>query len=103
MQIVLVIGIIVFGIFSLPFWPRQVEHRYVPVAYYDKAVTTLPPRGMDHTNLSECLESARKSFRSSRYDVVWGDVDYPADGTQAPFSYGCQKVDPEGRAVDYVR
>lgn len=85
------------------------EHKPEPeyweeFAHYDPAMVEGGQiRGtVRYENAADCTAKARQRYNYEFVDIL-GATPAPANGIDAPFIWGCQKVDREGRRFQEIR
>ena len=100
----LITGAALFWIWAI-FGERPPEPEYwEEFAHYDPAmVIGGEVRGtVRYTNSADCTAQARQKFNSEWVDIV-GSTPLPSNGIDAPFVWGCQRVDLNGRRLQEIR
>ena len=62
---------------------------YEPVAYYDTGICALP--------------ISMAALFHGRWEDILGTYELPANGIDAPYAFGCQRVRPSGTRMDFWR
>jgi hypothetical protein len=99
------VAIMIWIAFGLICWMFSTpEVRYQPMAAYELRGDGKSNFSRDKPTVSKeaCLKEARRKYRSANWDLVWGEIENPPDGTSAPFHWGCEIVDSTGRPTGQV-
>ena len=103
-NVYLIVGMALF--FILAFFgdrPTPEEH-WVEIAHYDPAMVEggMIRGTVRYQNAADCTARARQRYHYEFIDII-GAIPMPANGIDAPFIWGCQKIDYEGRRVQDIK
>ena len=77
---------------------------YEPVAYYSTGTVRASDEygGMRFSTNDECITKAQQLYQGRWQDIL-GSYELPANGIDAPYVFGCQRVKPSGTRMEFWR
>ena len=97
----LISGMSLFAIWALLGERPPQQEYWEEVAHYDPALVEggMVRGTIRYESAADCTARARQRFHYEYVDII-GTVPMPANGIDAPFVWGCQRVDIRGRRYE---